>query len=116
MSRRIAAKITGVAGYVPPKVLTNADLEKMVDTNDEWIRTRTGISERHIAENGTASSHLATGHVFSGDSMPRAGPAGSEACMGIRSVRGVFWLCVCADRWSAVRGFGSAPQGIGDWQ
>jgi len=41
MSHRIAAKITGVAGYVPPKVLTNADLEKLVDTNDEWIRTRT---------------------------------------------------------------------------
>ncbi|MGB8476049.1 MAG: beta-ketoacyl-ACP synthase III [Candidatus Acidiferrum sp.] len=60
MSHRIAAKITGVAGYVPPKVLTNADLEKMVATNDEWIRTRTGIRERHIAENGIASSHLAT--------------------------------------------------------
>jgi len=60
MSHRIAAKITGVAGYVPPKVLTNADLEKMVDTNDEWIRSRTGIRERHIAGNGTGSSHLAT--------------------------------------------------------
>ena len=60
MSRRIAAKISGVAGYVPPKVLTNADLEKLVETNDEWIRTRTGIRERHIAEHGTASSHLAT--------------------------------------------------------
>jgi 3-oxoacyl-[acyl-carrier-protein] synthase-3 len=60
MSHRIAAKITGVAGYVPPKVLTNADLERMVETNDEWIRTRTGIRERHITENGTASSHLAT--------------------------------------------------------
>jgi 3-oxoacyl-[acyl-carrier-protein] synthase-3 len=59
MSHRIAAKITGVAGYVPPKVLTNADLEKMVATNDEWIRTRTGIRERHIAETGVASSHLA---------------------------------------------------------
>ena len=60
MSHRIAAKITGVAGYVPPKVLTNADLEKMVETNDEWIRSRTGIRERHIAEDGTASSDLAT--------------------------------------------------------
>ncbi|MGC1489852.1 MAG: beta-ketoacyl-ACP synthase III [Candidatus Acidiferrum sp.] len=60
MSHRIAAKITGVAGYVPPKVLTNADLEKMVATNDEWIRTRTGISERHAVEPGTATSHLAT--------------------------------------------------------
>ena len=60
MSHRIAAKITGVAGYVPPKVMTNADLEKIVATNDEWIRTRTGIRERHVAEKGTASSHLAT--------------------------------------------------------
>jgi 3-oxoacyl-[acyl-carrier-protein] synthase-3 len=60
MSHRIAAKITGVAGYVPPKVLTNADLEKMVDTNDEWIRTRTGIRERHVVEKGIATSHLAT--------------------------------------------------------
>jgi 3-oxoacyl-[acyl-carrier-protein] synthase III len=59
MSHRIAAKITGVAGYLPPKVLTNADLEKMVATSDEWIQTRTGIRERHIAEKGTASSHLA---------------------------------------------------------
>jgi len=60
MSHRIAAKITGVAGYLPSKVLTNADLEKLVATNDEWIRTRTGICERHIAEKDVASSHLAT--------------------------------------------------------
>jgi len=60
MSHRIAAKITGVSGYVPPKVMTNADFEKIVETNDEWIRTRTGIRERHIVESGMASSHLAT--------------------------------------------------------
>jgi 3-oxoacyl-[acyl-carrier-protein] synthase III len=60
MPHRIAAKITGVAGYVPPTILTNADLEKMVATNDEWIRTRTGIRERRMVQNGTASSHLAT--------------------------------------------------------
>ena len=60
MSRRIAAKITGVSGYVPPKILTNADLEKTLDTNDEWIRTRTGIRERHILESGKATSDLAT--------------------------------------------------------
>jgi len=59
MSHRIAAKITGVAGCVPPKILTNADLEKMVATNDEWIRARTGIRERHIVEKGTPTSHLA---------------------------------------------------------
>lgn len=60
MSHRIAAKITGVAGYVPPKVMTNADFEKIVDTNDRWIRERTGIRERHIAERGVGTSHMAT--------------------------------------------------------
>lgn len=60
MSRRMAAKITGVSGYVPPQVVTNADLEKLVDTNDQWIRERTGIRERHKAERGVAASHLAT--------------------------------------------------------
>ncbi len=58
MGKRIAAKITAVAGYVPPRVVTNFDLAKRVDTNDEWIRTRTGIIERHYADPGVASSHL----------------------------------------------------------
>ena len=60
MSRRLAAKITGVAGYLPPRVMSNADFAKIVETSDEWIRTRTGIRERHVAEKGVASSHLAT--------------------------------------------------------
>ena len=60
MSRPIAAKITGVAGYLPPRIVTNADLEKIVDTTDDWIRTRTGIRERHYADPGVASSHLGT--------------------------------------------------------
>src|SRR5262249_13758110 len=59
MARRIAAKISGIAGYLPPKVLTNADLEKMVDTSDAWIRERTGIAERHLADKGMATSDLA---------------------------------------------------------
>src|SRR5215475_9916381 len=59
MSRRIKAKITGVGGYLPPRVMTNSDLAKIVETSDEWIRTRTGICERHIADPGVASSHLA---------------------------------------------------------
>jgi 3-oxoacyl-[acyl-carrier-protein] synthase-3 len=58
MSKRIAAKITAVAGYVPPRVMTNHELEKIVDTTDEWIRTRTGIRERHYADPGMASSYL----------------------------------------------------------
>jgi 3-oxoacyl-[acyl-carrier-protein] synthase-3 len=60
MSSAIKAAITSVGGYVPETKLTNFDLEKMVDTNDEWIRTRTGISERRILrEPGKASSDMA---------------------------------------------------------
>jgi len=55
----VRAKISAVGTYVPPKLLTNADLEKMVDTNDQWIVERTGIRERHIVEKGTATSDLA---------------------------------------------------------
>lgn len=55
----IKATITGVGKYVPEKVLTNFDLEKMVETNDEWIRTRTGIEERHITAEDEATSDMA---------------------------------------------------------
>lgn len=48
MANKITAAITAVHGYVPEDKLTNLDLEKLVDTNDEWIRTRTGIEERRI--------------------------------------------------------------------
>lgn len=53
------ATITAVGHYVPDKILTNADLEKMVDTNDEWIVTRTGIRERRILERGATSDMAA---------------------------------------------------------
>jgi len=57
---KITAAVTAVGGYVPEYRLTNKELEKMVDTNDEWIRTRTGITERRILkEPGKASSDLA---------------------------------------------------------
>jgi 3-oxoacyl-[acyl-carrier-protein] synthase-3 len=52
-------KIAGLATYVPPRLLTNADLERMVDTSDEWILQRTGIRERHIVDPGVATSDLA---------------------------------------------------------
>ncbi len=54
--RKKIAKITGVAGYVPDYVLTNAELETMVETNDEWIRTRTGIEERRILKDKSKAS------------------------------------------------------------
>ena len=53
------AAITGIGAYLPPRRLTNADLEALVDTTDEWIRTRTGISERRIAGDGESTSTLA---------------------------------------------------------
>ena len=54
------AKITALGCYTPPRILTNHDLEKMVDTNDQWILERTGISERHIADPDVATSDMAT--------------------------------------------------------
>ena len=53
------ASITGIGSFLPPKILSNDDLLKMVDTSDEWITKRTGIKERRIVDNGTATSDLA---------------------------------------------------------
>jgi len=55
----IHARIAGVGSYLPEKVLTNKDLEKIVDTTDEWIRERTGIKRRHIAEEGETTGSMA---------------------------------------------------------
>ncbi|WP_299708194.1 beta-ketoacyl-ACP synthase III [uncultured Pontibacter sp.] len=62
---KITAAITGVAGYVPDYVLTNKELETMVDTNDEWILSRTGIKERRILKGeGKGTSHIAVPAVL----------------------------------------------------
>ena len=53
------SRITGTGSYLPEKILTNLDLERMVDTSDEWIRTRTGITQRHIAREDQTASDLA---------------------------------------------------------
>ena len=55
----MSIRIAGTGSYVPDRILTNADLEKMVETSDEWIRTRTGIEERHIAAPDQPTSDLA---------------------------------------------------------
>lgn len=55
------AGFIGVGRYVPERVVTNFDLEKTLDTNDEWIRTRTGIEQRHIADDDVDTSHMAYG-------------------------------------------------------
>lgn len=80
----VRAAITAVQGYVPPDLLTNKDLEKMVDTNDEWIRTRTGIERRHILKGeGLGTSDMA-----------------AEAVKGLLAKRGIgpedIDLLICA--------------------
>jgi len=52
------AKISALGTYVPPRLLTNADLEKMVETNDQWIQERTGIRQRHIVDKGVGTSEI----------------------------------------------------------
>ena len=58
MHKRVNSMITGTGSFAPSRILTNCDLERMVETSDEWIRTRTGITERRISENGIGSSDL----------------------------------------------------------
>ena len=60
VSQLVRAKITALGAYVPPRLLTNDDLEKLVETSNEWIVERTGIRERHIVDKGVATSDLAT--------------------------------------------------------
>lgn len=75
-SDRIYSRIAGTGSYLPEKVLTNDDLSKIVDTNDEWIAARTGIRERHIAAEGETTSDLAF-HAAT-RAMEAAGVAASE--------------------------------------
>jgi len=56
----LRAAITATAKYLPDRILTNSDLEKIIDTTDEWIKTRTGIDERHLVAEGQATSSMAT--------------------------------------------------------
>lgn len=102
------AMITAVGHYVPEKVLTNLDLEKMVSTNDEWIRTRTGIRERRILEKG-ATSDLGVGAVK--NLMERRGMTASEIDVIIVATvtPDMFFpatACVIQDKLGAKNAFG----------
>ena len=55
----IYSKITGTGKYLPDHILTNKDLEEMVDTSDDWIKSRTGVEKRHIASDDQSTSDLA---------------------------------------------------------
>ena len=121
-------RIAGLSTFVPPRVLTNADLEKLVNTTDEWILQRTGIRERHIAEPGVATSDLAKeaaegamreagitpdqlGFIVVGTTTPDTifpstacmlqAKIGAPQCLGIRPGRGVFRLHLFADHGDA---------------
>ena len=92
MSQVLRAKISALGTYVPPRLLTNADLEKMVETNNEWIMDRTGIRERHIVDKGVATSDLATealreaiapDNSSSGTTRPRSGVPAAARPRGI---------------------------------
>jgi 3-oxoacyl-[acyl-carrier-protein] synthase-3 len=63
LTKPIRAKISALGTYLPPRVLTNADLEKMVNTTNEWIMERVGIRERHLVDKGVAASDLAVAAV-----------------------------------------------------
>lgn len=76
MANPVRAKISALGTYVPPRLLTNADLEKMVETSNEWIIERTGIRQRHIVEPGTATSNLAVGAA--NRALEERGISGSE--------------------------------------
>ena len=83
------ARIAGTGSYAPPKVLTNRDLERMVETSDDWIVSRTGIRERHLADDGVASSDLAA---------EAARKALAEAGMSPEEVQLVMVATVTPDR------------------
>ena len=71
MKKGLTAAITGVGGYVPDYILSNAVLETMIDTSDEWIRTRTGISERRILkEVGKGSSFMGVQAIKGTETAP----------------------------------------------
>ena len=70
------SRISGTGRYLPEKILTNADLEKMVDTTDEWIRTRTGIRRRHVAAENEKTSDLAIAAAM--NALAAAGLTGAD--------------------------------------
>src|SRR4051812_3431968 len=70
----LRAKITALGTYVPPRLLTNHDLEKLVETSDQWIMERTGIKQRHIVEPGVPTSDLALAASQTALAEARIGP------------------------------------------
>src|SRR5438309_1915947 len=107
--KRPRARISSLGRYVPERVLTNADLEKIVDTSDDWIRTRTGIEQRHIAEPGTPTSELAV--PAARDALRRRGIGPDEVDLIIVATvtPDMFFpatACIVQDKLNASRAWG----------
>ena len=79
MTQRIYSRIAGTGSFLPEKVLTNEDLSRIVETNDEWIRERTGITQRHVAAEGQTTGDLAHGAALR--ALEAAGIAADELDM-----------------------------------
>ena len=102
-------RIAGLSTYVPPRVLNNADLEKLVETSDEWILQRTGIRERHIVDDGMATSDMAK--VASLGAIAQAGIAPTDVgfiVVGTTTPDTIFpsTACVLQDKIGATRSWG----------
>ena len=103
------ARISSVGGYVPPGVLTNDDLSKMVETNDKWIVERTGIRERHIADAHTATSDMAI--LAAQEALERRGIAASEIdaiilCTVTPDMQFPATACLVQERLGATKAWG----------
>jgi 3-oxoacyl-[acyl-carrier-protein] synthase III len=104
-----SARIVGTGAYVPERVLTNADLEKLVDTSDEWIVTRTGISERHIAADDEATSDLAFHAAQRALEAARVDPVDVDMILVATATPDMFFpstACIVQDRLGARRAAG----------
>jgi 3-oxoacyl-[acyl-carrier-protein] synthase-3 len=102
-------RIAGLSTYVPPRVLTNADLEKLVETNDEWILQRTGIRERHIVSDGMATSDMAKEAALGAIAQAGISPADvGFIVVGTTTPDTIFpsTACVLQDKIGATRSWG----------
>ena len=102
-------RIAGLSTYVPPRVLTNADLERLVETNDEWILQRTGIRERHIVSDGMATSDMAREAALGAIAQAGITPADiGFIVVGTTTPDTIFpsTACVLQDKIGATRSWG----------
>ena len=102
-------RIAGLSTYVPPRVLTNAELEKLVDTSDEWILQRTGIRQRHVVDPGTATSDLALAAAVGAVAQAGLTPADIEfIVVGTTTPDTIFpsTACVLQEKLGAPRAWG----------